>query len=293
MCELGRLYSKESILEYILDRTLSDLCSHIKNQKSVKELKLTPNPGFNKDRSAECHDQYFDTQRSPYVCPVVGLEMNGKHKFCALWGCGCVISERAMKEVETDICHNCGEKFHPDDVIIINAEDDDLVAMETNMKTRRERAKATRKSDKKAAAKKRAVEDEAGSSKETTTTTTTTTLNGECSKSSTDSQGFEVPTKIPKREVEQIPSKKASSGKMKDDIDVAKKSKDGKKKKKEKSSSSSTSKTGDKVPKSGSTDGGGDEGAGKLDPKQSSVYKKLFTSGAAKPGRDNTAHWVT
>lgn len=213
-----------------------------------------------------------------------GLEMNGKHKFCALWGCGCVISERAMKEVETDICHNCGEKFHPDDVIIINADDDDLVAMETNMKARRERAKATRKSDKKAA-KKRVVEDEAGPSKETTTAA----LNGECSKSSTDSQGFEVPTKIPKREVEQIPSKKASSGKMKDDIDVAKKSKDGKKKKKEKSSSSS--KTGDKNPKS--SDGGGDEGLGKLDPKQSSVYKKLFTSGAAKPGRDNTAHWVT
>ncbi|KAG7226686.1 hypothetical protein INR49_023480 [Caranx melampygus] len=40
-----------------------------------------------------------------FICPVVGLEMNGKHRFCYLHTCGCVFSDRALKEVKTEICH--------------------------------------------------------------------------------------------------------------------------------------------------------------------------------------------
>jgi len=294
MCELGKLYSKESVLEYILDRNLSDSCPHITGMKNVKELKLTVNPGYSKGESG-CHDQYFDTQRAEFVCPVVGLEMNGKYKFCTLWGCGCVLSERALKEVDTDTCHNCGSKFQPDDVIIINAEDDDLVAMETNMRTRREMMKAMRKEKK--AKKGKGLVEEAGPSN----ALPTSSVQGASMKSAGAHHEFEPPTKIPTKNSKLDEDHKQST---KDhDSDKSGKKKDSKKRKE--SSSSSSSKGRDRMGGDGkkrkessskapdkASDGAGSSGSG-IDPKKSSVYKKLFTSGAAKPGSDKTAHWVT
>jgi len=100
-CSLGRLYSKESVLEGLLDRnTLPESAIHIKNLKDVRNLNLTPNPAFDGNK-AEKGDGYTDGGKSPYICPVIGLEMNGKYKFCFLWSCGCVMSERALKEVKS------------------------------------------------------------------------------------------------------------------------------------------------------------------------------------------------
>ena len=65
------LFSKESILEHLLDQTISENCSHIASLKNVKELKLFENSGYNKSTPG-CHDQYYDTQVAKYVCPVVG-----------------------------------------------------------------------------------------------------------------------------------------------------------------------------------------------------------------------------
>ncbi|KAK2576462.1 hypothetical protein KPH14_005793 [Odynerus spinipes] len=144
-CGLGRLYSKESVLEGLLDRdTLPESAVHIKNLKDVKNLNLTPNPAFVSNK-AEKGDCYVDGGKSPYICPVIGLEMNGKYKFCFLWTCGCVMSERALKEVKTAICHRCQQPFTQADIVILNAEGDDLQLMEERMNTR----KATQKSLKK------------------------------------------------------------------------------------------------------------------------------------------------
>ncbi|XP_034177254.2 replication termination factor 2 [Osmia lignaria lignaria] len=136
-CALGRLYSKESVLEGLLDRsTLPKSAEHIKSLKDVKNLNLTGNPAFdgNKAKKGDC---YTDEGRSPYICPVIGLEMNGKYKFCFLWSCGCVMSERALKEVKTTICHQCQQPFTETDIVIINAEGDDFKLMETNMMLRK------------------------------------------------------------------------------------------------------------------------------------------------------------
>ena len=62
--------SKEAVLEFLLVRTLCETACHIRNLKDVKELKLTPNPGFKK--SSQLADQYTDNQMSKYVCPIVG-----------------------------------------------------------------------------------------------------------------------------------------------------------------------------------------------------------------------------
>lgn len=144
-CTLGRLYSKESVLEGLLDRsTLPESAEHIKTLKDVKNLNLTPNPAFEAN-TAEKGDCYTDGGKSPYICPVIGLEMNGKYKFCFLWSCGCVMSERALKEVKTTICHQCQQPFAETDIVIINAEGDDLKLMEENIIIRKAAQKKSKK----------------------------------------------------------------------------------------------------------------------------------------------------
>lgn len=144
-CALGRLYSKESVLEGLLDRnTLPESAQHIKTLKDIKNLNLTSNPAFegNKAKKGDC---YIDERKSPYICPLIGLEMNGKYKFCFLWSCGCVMSERALKEVRSKICHQCQQPFTETDIVIINAEGDDLKLMEENMTQRRTAQKKSKK----------------------------------------------------------------------------------------------------------------------------------------------------
>lgn len=102
-CGLGRLYSKQSVLEGLLERTtLPETAQHIKSLKDVKCLNLTENPAY-VEVKAEQGDGHIDGGKSPYICPVIGLEMNGKYKFCYLWSCGCVMSERALKHVKTTV----------------------------------------------------------------------------------------------------------------------------------------------------------------------------------------------
>ncbi|PBC28784.1 replication termination factor 2 [Apis cerana] len=144
-CGLGHLYSKESVLEGLLDRsTLPESAQHIKTLKDIKNLNLTPNPAFdgNKAKKGDC---YADEGKSPYICPLIGLEMNGKYKFCFLWSCGCVMSERALKEVKSKICHQCQQPFTEEDIVIINAEGNDLKLMEENMILRKIAKKKSKK----------------------------------------------------------------------------------------------------------------------------------------------------
>lgn len=146
-CGLGRLYSKESVLEGLLDRnTLPESAVHIKNLKDVRNLNLTPNPVFDGNK-AEKGDGYTDGGKSPYICPVIGLEMNGKYKFCFLWSCGCVMSERALKEVKSMSCHKCQQPFEETDIVILNAEGDDLKLMKECIAVRKVNQKKKRKLD--------------------------------------------------------------------------------------------------------------------------------------------------
>lgn len=144
-CGLGRLYSKEAVLEGLLDRSMLPECAvHLKNLKDVKNLNLTPNPAFDSEK-VEKGDCYVDGGKSPYICPIIGLEMNGKYKFCFLWTCGCVMSERSLKEVKTNVCHNCQQGFEENDVVILNAEGDDLEKMQERLSLRKAERRASKK----------------------------------------------------------------------------------------------------------------------------------------------------
>ncbi|CAF2517584.1 unnamed protein product [Rotaria sp. Silwood2] len=133
----GLLYNKDAILEYLLDRMQFEHGpSYIKKMKDIKELQLTENSAF-KSNHNDLGNEYLDVYSSPFICPLTGLEMNGKYKFCAIWTCGCVLSDRALRSVNNHTaneklsCPKCGQEYSSnDDVIILNPENEDIILME-------------------------------------------------------------------------------------------------------------------------------------------------------------------
>ncbi|XP_062316079.1 replication termination factor 2 [Osmerus eperlanus] len=150
-CDLGRLFNKDAVIEYLLDKTAerpnTEVATHIRGIKDVTELNLTDNPSWEGEGRNTKGDRYEDMHCSMFICPVVGLEMNGKHKFCYLQTCGCVFSERALKEVKTEICHKCGDPFQDGDMVVLNGPKDEVDKLMKRMVEKRAKAK-TKKSKK-------------------------------------------------------------------------------------------------------------------------------------------------
>jgi len=106
-CGLGKLYNRDAILEFLLDRNAygdgDKICQHIKSLKDVVTLQLEPNPSFSESQS----NSLTDHDKEPvarYVCPITMKEMSGKYRFVYLDSCGCVMSEQAMKEIPSKTC---------------------------------------------------------------------------------------------------------------------------------------------------------------------------------------------
>ncbi|XP_058259236.1 replication termination factor 2 [Hemibagrus wyckioides] len=181
-CELGRLYNKDAIIEYLLDKSAerpnTEVVAHIRSIKDVKELNLTENPAWEGERRNAKGDCYEDVHCAMFICPVVGLEMNGKHKFCYLHTCGCVFSERALKEVKTEICHKCGDPFHEDDIVMLNSSKEEQEKLQKAMEERRAKAKIAKKSK-----KSKALETVLKSPETTVPETKSAEVNGESSSS--------------------------------------------------------------------------------------------------------------
>lgn len=52
--------------------------------QDIKELNLTDNPAWEGERRNTKGDRYEDMHCAMFICPVVGLEMNGKHRYVAM-----------------------------------------------------------------------------------------------------------------------------------------------------------------------------------------------------------------
>lgn len=90
---VGNLFNKSSLLEYLLatsrTHTTQTQFSHITSLRDVINVKLT-------------YDEYKKDSVSgyaPYICPITSLPANGRYRFVVMSGCGCVLSERAIKQV--------------------------------------------------------------------------------------------------------------------------------------------------------------------------------------------------
>ena len=82
---LGRLYNKEAVVTYLLDRdTYGDadqLVGHIRSLRDVVTLNLTPNAAF--EAAAEDVDEGLQLRmsRSRFVCPITQKELNGQMRY--------------------------------------------------------------------------------------------------------------------------------------------------------------------------------------------------------------------
>lgn len=54
----------------------------------MTELRLSDNPAWEGDKGNTKGDKHDDLQRARFICPVVGLEMNGRHRSVWLNGTG-------------------------------------------------------------------------------------------------------------------------------------------------------------------------------------------------------------
>ena len=108
-CRLGLLYNKEEVIKRLIEKSMPKAFRHIKKLKDIKEVR------------AEYKTSQDDASKI-IVCPVSKRELNGFHPFLAVWGCGCVISDEAAKELKiSDTCINCGLHINKkSDIISLN-----------------------------------------------------------------------------------------------------------------------------------------------------------------------------
>jgi len=147
-CQMGRLYNKVSVIELLLSKDRGSAppwSAHLEKLKDVIELNLTPNPSFDANRIS-VGNGYNDSLMSPWICPVTGLELNGKFKMVFSWPGGKVIAERAVKVMQNDPAE--AAQFREADLIVINPEDDEIDLMNSKMIARKARMKAEKKAKK-------------------------------------------------------------------------------------------------------------------------------------------------
>lgn len=287
MCGLGRLYSKQNIIEQLLDKEkeMPETCKHIKSLRDIKDLVLTPNPIYKDEDKTE---GLLDTRSAPYICKLIGLEMSGKFRFIALWSCGCVFSERALKEIGSKVCALCQTSFTEADIVILNGNEEESALMAVKMEARVARRKADKKSKSKKSATQTTtsnVESVVVKAEASDESESTSANSGE----SNDELKPEVCTKIIKTEL------------IKPEKDLKVVSKMGEKAGTStsalKKSIASTSLKRNAATKDALLDPDMKklkEGAFSVasDPKASAVYKSLFTTHESAISQDR-AHWVT
>lgn len=160
-CELGQLYNKESVLEMLLSKSKPDVAAHIRTMKDIVELQLTSKSRVHTVVAAKA-ETYVDVYDAEFVCPVVGIEMSGRHKFVYLAKCGCVMSERAMREVSGSQCHRCNKEFETEDIRTINPDKEEANEIRSRMEAKRHAEKEAKLARK--AAKRKAEEESTATS---------------------------------------------------------------------------------------------------------------------------------
>jgi len=162
-CDLGKLYNKDAVIEFLLDRSAfgdgEEICGHIRSLKDVKTLTLTPN-STPKSGSLDS-----SVDRGSFVCPLNFKEMTGVVPFVYLSTCGCVFSQAGLKAVspstppsekgkekvangeaepserQLDVCPQCAKKYdRAEDVRMLNPGPEEEERMQSVMDSRRRAA---------------------------------------------------------------------------------------------------------------------------------------------------------
>jgi len=159
-CGLGKLYNKDALLEYLLDKSAygdgEEICGHIKSIKDVTTLKFTPNP------AKPIADPDPTRPHASFICPLTLKEMSGTHPFVYLASCGCVFSSAGLRALaspstssdqpEQRLCPNCAKKYDKaaGDIRTINPAPEEQERMRAEMDARRAAAPVKTKKKRKA-----------------------------------------------------------------------------------------------------------------------------------------------
>lgn len=147
-CCLGKLYNKDALIEYLLDKkSFGDgdlICSHISSIKDVSTLNLTNNSAYSELNSMTSTIQQNVVEKqivSKFACPITMKEMNGNSRFSFISTCGCVLSEQALKEIPSNNCLKCNKEFDTQDSIPLNSTKSEEIQL---LKLRMEKIKQER-----------------------------------------------------------------------------------------------------------------------------------------------------
>ena len=101
-CKMGYLYSKETVLEFLVKKTVPKTFRHINKIKDIKDVSILEN----------------QNQEYPFSCPLTREPHNGTNKFILIWECGCMMSEEAYQTcVNEGKCPVCQTVHKKSDVI--------------------------------------------------------------------------------------------------------------------------------------------------------------------------------
>lgn len=303
-CELGHLFNKESVIEFLLDKSSHETANkfeYIRGLKDFKELQLSENPAYTVAKETTKSGE--DRKMSPYICPITGLEMNGRYRFCYLLGCGCTFAERALNEINDATCVKCGLAYTPDDVIPINGTDEEMVELRSKMDERRLKAKELRKCKKEKSQSVSAAAGSAASAKISEEKESSNKVKNEddsglapqqsCTKESCADKAVPTTTRS-----ELLPSRKRKldeSVAVRENLKSAEIVTKEKQSKDDKSALISKSNVLSKIKESSSQSNGEQTKKFKSiqkDPNASAAYKSLFSSCEAAKNQPK-AHWVT
>jgi hypothetical protein len=118
-CGLGKLYNKDAILEYLLDKSAygdgAEICGHVRSLKDVKTLQLTPNPAV---AGSSTPPEPGAPPLPQFVCPLSQKEMSGGVPFVYITTCGHVFSAAGLRALapapgENAVCPQCQVKYTP------------------------------------------------------------------------------------------------------------------------------------------------------------------------------------
>jgi len=155
--KLGNLFNKEFVIKGLLEKNFPKEFSYIKSLKDVMEIHFKENPAHN-DKERMSVVVVDVGEEAPFICPISGLEVGSGYKFSVLKSCGCVISERALRECPGDTCLVCNKPYTKDDVMPLNPNEEELKDLKKKFKEEKENNKKEKK-DKKEKKKEKPVED--------------------------------------------------------------------------------------------------------------------------------------
>eukprot|EP00009_Paramoeba_aestuarina_P008036 CAMPEP_0201520786 /NCGR_PEP_ID=MMETSP0161_2-20130828/12554_1 /ASSEMBLY_ACC=CAM_ASM_000251 /TAXON_ID=180227 /ORGANISM="Neoparamoeba aestuarina, Strain SoJaBio B1-5/56/2" /LENGTH=262 /DNA_ID=CAMNT_0047919271 /DNA_START=149 /DNA_END=937 /DNA_ORIENTATION=- len=153
VCDLGKLYNKEAIIEFILERKsnpdneINEEFQHLTSLKDVTPVTLEPNPNF---------DELDQGKSYPFLCPITKETFNGIHPFVFLKSCSHAVSEKILKETSDKRCPVCEALFEDDDVVPLNPDEETMEKLKDRLEAKeaQKRAKAASRKRKKGKEKK-------------------------------------------------------------------------------------------------------------------------------------------